>query len=239
MKLYHGTSARIGRLALEQGLRSRKATKTKGNWEHSSLSRIDAIYLSVAYAPYFAMMTEHENKIAIIEVESDRLAQKLLVPDEDAIEQASRMAKTDDDGCSLEWEMKQRTAYYRKNLHRYDDGQWEDSVKLLGNCAYLSSVPAHKITRVAFLDVRDHKAWAGQCLDPTITVLNYRFVGEKYRLLTSAVFGGEIPPEPEHEKLIRDQMIALNPNAGKHYKSTWDICRELDHTRIKLVTPSK
>ncbi|MGW8177299.1 MAG: hypothetical protein ACWGQW_00660, partial [bacterium] len=50
MKLYHGTSARVARKAGQQGLKPRG--KRKSNWDVPS--RSDLVYLTLAYAAYFA-----------------------------------------------------------------------------------------------------------------------------------------------------------------------------------------
>ena len=54
MKLYHGTTEAVARKALREGLRTRSETGSTGNWQHTVSSPTDRVYLTEAYAPYFA-----------------------------------------------------------------------------------------------------------------------------------------------------------------------------------------
>jgi hypothetical protein len=92
LKIYHGTTEKIGRQALTEGLKPRKLTG-KSNWKHSVESNPSLVYLTTAYAPYYALQSIKKfkgEKIAIIEIETDLLDKTKLRPDEDFIEQATR-----------------------------------------------------------------------------------------------------------------------------------------------------
>ena len=54
MLLYHGTSERVAKLALKQGLWPRRDLNDEGNWDHTVESSPVHVYLTRAYAPYFA-----------------------------------------------------------------------------------------------------------------------------------------------------------------------------------------
>ena len=59
MLLYHGTSERVARNVLKHGLGPRDDTECAGNWEdHPSAGGM--VYLTAAYAPYFAMNAANE-----------------------------------------------------------------------------------------------------------------------------------------------------------------------------------
>lgn len=230
MKLYHGTSYPAGRMAIIEGLKPRKDLKHKGNWQHTVDSRRDAVYLTTVYAPYFALCASERGMAAVVEVETDRLFQCNLVPDEDAIEQTNR--KTGE--LPEHWSIEQRTKHYRKSLHEYNCGQWEDSIKALGTCAYIGRIPKSAITRVAFFNPADHKRWVGTSMDPTISVLNYRFMREKYQVLTSVLFNDPYSPEPEQELQIKAQLHGQL--GGQAYHNAWDIAKEFDHSKVEIVT---
>lgn len=198
MKLYHGTSRPVALKALREGLKPRKMTKA-GNWECASHS--GAVYLTDAYPLYFAVQAveqtyfrqspgDNRHIAAILEIDALRLPPFDLVPDEDVLEQVGRKQ----DGLNPAWTMRQRTTYYRQRLAReYRNGEgWRKSLEAMGTCAHLGPIPATAITRVAFVDNREPRGaqlmWEG--LQPSISLVNYRFMATKYRELTQQVFGG-------------------------------------------------
>lgn len=209
MKLYHGTSERPAKLAIESGIEPRG--RRKGNWRHSVLSRKDAVYLTCAYAMYFAINAQRNNeRAAVIEIDTNLLNPWLLAPDEDAMEQINR--KRDDLPSDLT--MEQRTKHYRKNLHNYTGrGQWEASIAGLGNCCYLDTVPAAAITRIAFIDTKKAPTLSMASMDPSISLLNYRFLGNKYRGLTKWLFGDPLGEDAPVERLELEDIKKLYPTA--------------------------
>jgi hypothetical protein len=177
MKLYHGTSERYVERIMRRGLEPRG--RHIGNWKHTMLSRPDAVYMSNAYALYFACHTASrtkKEKAAVIEIDTTGLNPFCLHPDEDFLEQATR--KKGD--APLDAAMKPRTEWYRERLEDYQE-HWELSVEHLGNCCHIGVIPTHALTRVAVID-RD-KQWplCWQAMDPVISLLNFRFCKAKYR----------------------------------------------------------
>jgi methionyl-tRNA synthetase len=79
MKLYHGTDGRNIRRILRDGIHPRKITR-KNNWGHSVPSNPHAVYLTTAYAGYFAMLASKSGLLGIVEVDSDKLDEDLLRP---------------------------------------------------------------------------------------------------------------------------------------------------------------
>lgn len=191
MKLYHGTTEAVARKALKEGLKPRISTG-KSNWKHTVESNPSMVYLTAAYAPFFGMQAaksfvdeepDKDFKFGLIEVDTDLLDQKWLMPDEDFIEQATR---TQSNTLIKGKTMKQRTEWVRNNIQVFRE-HWETSVKGLGNCAYKGIIPPNAITRVSLVQYGLNKEiiWA---IDPCITTINYFFVGEKYRELTRWFF---------------------------------------------------
>jgi hypothetical protein len=191
--LYHGTAAANLPAIAAEGLKPRG--KRKGNWTHSVDSCPDAIYLTNAYALHYAHSAAKPGAdLAVLEIDAGLLAPWLLTPDEDWLEQTSRKSEGH---APLDRPMKYRTRWYRKRLMKYA-AHHENSLAGLGNCAYHGPIPAMAITRVALVDAKtnlDLIMVAG--LDPTISLINYRVCGPKYRNGVRRLFGYD-DLEPDH-----------------------------------------
>ncbi len=211
MKLYHGTTGAVAARALIQGLRSRSMTGKPSNWTHTVESNTDHVYLTNAYALYFALNATDEpgNVLGIVEVETDLLDERHMLPDEDVLEQSTR--GFDRDNAPDWWyliglseagdDMIKRTQCFRDFLHLFQD-MWQKSIDAMGTAGYRFMVPSRAITRVALLDTaRMRKGLGGRALivsalDPTISLMNYLVVGAKYRALTQLVFDADgVTPE--------------------------------------------
>src|SRR5580658_8271953 len=117
VKMYHGTTERIGRLALKEGLRPRKLTG-KSNWKNFVESHPSLVYLTKAYAPYYALQVMRGKKMAIVEIESDSLDELKMRPDEDFIEQATRLDEKNGAGI-IGRTINERTEYVRNHLAEF------------------------------------------------------------------------------------------------------------------------
>jgi hypothetical protein len=211
MKLYHGTNAKHLNAILKDGLKPR-GKKAKGNWRHTMSSCPDAIYLTDAYAVYFAWTaTRDGDDMLIIEIDTDRLDFFNLVPDEDFLEQASRKSGP----APLDKSMKYRTSWYRRRLMEFSEN-WINSIKHLGTCAYMRSIPPEAITRYAIIpgDRTSELVMAG--MDPSISLMNYHIMGEKYRNWVRWAFGDPLEGETEGpfahaymSKLARDGIVVV------------------------------
>lgn len=209
MLLYHGTTETVARLALKEGLKPRG--RRKGNWE-SCPSHPQAVYLTNAYAGYYAICAiKPGERGAVIEIDETQLDPCKLAPDEDACEQLMRGR----DG--IKGTMIERTNYYRENLKQFR-GQHKTSLRAMGTCAHLGKIPASAITRVAIFDPRKISITSCFFLDPCISILNYRLVGNKYRGLTKWLFGhdlGEDAPSEIRADTIVVPTYILPPDAEK------------------------
>src|SRR5579872_5763031 len=86
MLLYHGTSGNAVPRILKQGIRARRLTK-KSNWDKNP-SHADSIYLTTAYAGYFAhCATKRGSLLGILEVDTAQLDEDSFRPDEDFLDQ--------------------------------------------------------------------------------------------------------------------------------------------------------
>ena len=232
MKLYHGTTEAIARGASTNGIQTRDTSGAGGNWEHSVDSAGDCVYLSVAYASYFAYCAAANGESwGIIEVDTNLLDTDDMRPDEDFLEQATRkqevpIPKDDfDDEAHIYDElreandikdgqerMKARTEFFRENMEWYAQ-HWEDSIKFLGNCSHFGDIPPSAITRVTIFDPTSNAGMA-MAVDPSITLLNYKICEGKYRAITKWLAGYEVDP---------DELCGLIFPSAQHIMAPEDI----------------
>jgi hypothetical protein len=164
MKLifYHGTSEENAKRIEKEGFVPDK----KYNWKVKSKKGF--VYLSVAYAPFYAMK-HYTEKLALIKVEVDT---KDCYPEDDYI-----MA------------MKGRAFYTQKELDtvNIEDYKvlWEKSLKYLGNVA----VKPEKIKIIGIRYFNGRKLVL-KC-DPSITPLNFIVMGEYYKKLSAWIYEGK------------------------------------------------
>ena len=177
MKLYHGTSESKFAKIRTTGLRPR--SKKAGNWDKFP-SRSDMVYLTTAYAVYFGIQASEDERIAVIEVDTDWLPPSNFYPDEDFIAQvvASRRGVGIDE---VHQEIREDLEIYQQN--------WELSIENLGNCCYKGLIPPDAMTRVAFFDIKKRPTIAMMAMDPMISIMNYRLCSKKYIGLISWIFG--------------------------------------------------
>ena len=192
MKLYHGTSETVARLALTEGLTPRGWRDGESTWKDLPSSP-DVVYLTTAYAGYFALnATPEKERWGIIEIDSDRLFDEDMVPDEDFMEQVTR-------GHTMEnWDlpaagMPGRTKWFSDRLTAFHPC-WTDSLAGLGNCGYANSIPAEAITRVGLYDPASNPTMTMMAMDPTITIMNYRICKAKYQALVAWLMGDKVDP---------------------------------------------
>jgi hypothetical protein len=173
--VYHGTSEKAACTVLKQG-RLRPRGERASNW--GVASRNDCIYLTTGYAPYFAAASVNENeRWAIIEVELGKLRERSLLPDEDFIEQATRTRN------KTASNLVRRTKQIRENLLEFQEN-WSLSLNKIGNVAYQGTIRLSSITKIVLFDPKSNPHIAITAMDPTITILNWMFCGEKYCALT-------------------------------------------------------
>jgi len=188
MKLYHGTRASLLSKILDQGILPRN--KRRSCWEHAP-SHPSVVYLTDAYAPYFAAAAacdkEGEKLGLVVEIDSNRLDHSKLLPDEDALEQTNRGRD------KVEGDMFQRNKHYRSIMSQYCNGEWETSLKVMGTCGHLGKIAPATITRVALIPTLYLMMW-----DASVGVMNYRWLGPKYRAQMARLFG-DVPVDPPTE----------------------------------------
>lgn len=192
MKLYHGTTKAVALAAMTEGLKPRGLGP--GRWEDNP-SRDDCVYLTDAYAPYFAANAADISageEWAIVEVDTKLFSNKML-PDEDFLEQAARLKLIEHKAPYeyITWSMDERTAWFRHRLGWWEE-HWLASLRSLGTCCALGEVPAEAITRVSIFNPATNPTAAFMALDPTISMLNYTLMGPKYRMLNRWFAGYDV-----------------------------------------------
>jgi len=216
MLLYHGTSEEVAKIALKEGLRPRSGSGVKSNWEHTIASNPDNVYLTHCYAPYFAMSASEEGerchpslrpmRWAILEIDTAKLDESCLLPDEDFLEQCTRNREEDIEALGLEdTTMEERTQWFRDNLQSFQSS-WDDSITHLGNCCYRGEIPPEAITRVSFFDAASNPPMGMMAMDPSITLLNHAICSEKYIALTKWMMGDDVQAQDFDSMLTPEIM---------------------------------
>jgi hypothetical protein len=229
LKLYHGTDGQNIRRILRDGIHPRKLTR-KNNWGHSLPSNPHAVYLTTAYAGYFALLAAKQTKLGIIEIDSDLLNEDLLRPDEDFLEQATRKPESD---------MREQTKMFRDNIDDYSH-LWKKSLEHLGTCSYVGKIPATAITRASVLDYKKNPFIGKELLQPTITIANFRFCGDRYKALTAWLVGEDISADTLL-MIPRDQLSQIPAETRRVFEvQAGEIQRQLADrsglTIMKLTT---
>ena len=169
--LYHGTSTKYLDKILKKGLTPRKSLGVKSNWDAES--RDDMIYLTSAYAPYFAQACVGSNGgdplVLEVEVESNN-----LYPDEDFLEQYLRNKNI------TKGDIHERTKFYKDNLEVFKH-YTKKSLNGLGNACHKGIIYPKRIRRYVVLDARKIIMYS----DPTITRANYTILGHHYNEICS------------------------------------------------------
>lgn len=203
MLLYHGTDARYLPRILRQGLRPRGSRP--GNFQHTVASNTKAVYMTDAYALYFAFVAAKNMQWMVLEIDSDKLDQCLLLPDEDFLEQYGRANGAD---APLKiYSIAKRTAWYRNHITRWMDGKsWKSSLVHLGTCQYLDTVQPGALTRAAIIDGQQnlHMRFV---VDPFINTVNYALMADTYRRINAKLFGDDCAPPPNSPSLFGNRSF--------------------------------
>jgi hypothetical protein len=190
LTIYHGTSESAAREALRQGILPREELGNQGNWKHTVKSNPRMVYLTTAYAPYFAVAATNVNRerAAIVQADFGSLDQTRLYPDEDFIEQALEGQKV-----GRTWDINKRTRYIIRHIEEYREN-WKLSLENLGNVCFKGPLPAAAITKVVLFDLERNPKLIHIAGDPVIHLLNFELLGEWYRATTRWFMGEEIDP---------------------------------------------
>ena len=204
-RLYHGTSESAFAAIQHTGIVPR-ADDSDGNWAHSVVSHPDRVYLTDAYALYFALhaagRVSDDERAAVLAIDARSLDQHALLPDEDFLARA--LWKTSEfEGKPL----LDVTANVDARDYRH---AWGKSLQYLGTCAHEGTVPAHSLARVAFIKPEAFPYIILGGHDPSITFDHYNLLGERYRGFCRWVFTGDAPP-PTIPYAAQAAMLTIDP----------------------------
>jgi len=196
MILYHGTGEHNLASILKDGLLPRNMRKIKkGNWK-SMPSNPNATYLTSVYAPYFAFgsTTKKGERWVILEIDTDKLDQNNLCPDEDFLEQATRgTAQVPEAGVG----MKARTMWFRNHIREFFH-LFHKSIRHMGTCCYYGKIPLEAVNKIVLFDPKVCASMTLICLDPLISIVNFRFMEAKYKAVTDWMMGRDISDQYGH-----------------------------------------
>lgn len=190
MKLYHGTSSKHLDDILANGLTPRGDGPS--NWPAAS-SR-DRVYLTDAYAMYFAQSSrkDGEEDLVIVEIDADHLDPSLLQADEDFAWYAWRKGALPDQfhpPASLTDHVDQAMHFSGILDELLEYGiTYETSLDMMGNCSHLGAIPVSAFTKVIRYSAADGPWWL-RFHDPVISPVNYLFHGSEYRATQLVVAG--------------------------------------------------
>lgn len=208
MKLYHGTSETVARLAINAGLKPRKVSGNS-NYQHTAESHPDMIYLTLAYAPYYGIQAagvKDELKFGILEINADKLDSKKFLPDEDFIwHNVSQHPATKKKCKSWGKDMAAQVSYIRDHLHDYAEW-WPECLKHMGNVCYQGSIPTSAITKAVIVETIKAPEMCNEAMQPTISPTNYLHFGKTYSMIQGWFMGEDIDTDEFAVKRIMGGM---------------------------------
>lgn len=183
MRLYHGTSSRHLDTILEHGLVPRGDTPS--NWPAASSA--ERVYLTNAYAMYFAQSSRKDRSedLLVVEIDTDLLSDlSRLQADEDSAWFVWHKGSMPARFCppftmTDNYEQAMHFSGILDELSEYGIGH-EMSLELIGNCSHLGTIPPSAITKMVRYSASDGPWWIA-FHDPIVSPLNFRFNGSEYR----------------------------------------------------------
>lgn len=235
MKIYHGTHGKFKNDILQNGIQPRG--ENIGNWGEYP-SRIDCVYLTTCYPFYFAINTDvdddDDDELLVLEIDTDRLDQSLILPDEDLIGQIKN-----NDGIE---EMTAEThSVVRQNLENYIVGfndedhlilaerepdkpataeeiesTWKSSVFVIGNCCYKGTIPPSAITRYCTVRVSQRPIPLAMAINAAPRIM-YKNKAD-HEKLTKWFFGDSTLPRFKPFKAMREYFSDIKI-LKQHFRS--------------------
>lgn len=214
MKLYHGTSLKNLPAILREGLRPRCETSHAGNWKHTVDSCDSAVYLTDAFAGHFAFSAvsdEEGDEAVILEIDTDRLNPSRLVPDEDFL---AHLVHIDPDKAEMYGihapigasNLNALSEYFRDYIEDYPEF-WEDSLRILGTCAYAGTIPPEAITKI--VKFGESRGAYIHLFDNSVNPVAYKFTGATTRNTLRIVMGYESELEPDPMSEMRENITKM------------------------------
>lgn len=181
--LYHGTTLANWRKARLEGLLKPRGSSS-GNWGSTVRSGKDRVYLTTVYGLHFAWCAGEGEDLVVLELDPVEMSAHHMgfCADEDALEQIDRQ---DPKSPRRDWDMKRRTIYWRARAHSYGHKM---SLQSLGTCAVMGSIPTSLVRRACIIDNETAVLLRTKFADPSISLMNFKLMGESYKSFTSWLF---------------------------------------------------
>lgn len=230
--LYHGTTAAHANDIIDSGLRPPTVTG-ESNWEGKPLeSHPEHVYLTRLFAPHYgAVTTDADESFAVVKVDTDHCASDALYPDEDFIEEALRFNEPEIDvPAELDAELpagfdafEERVSLIRERIDAFQD-YWQESIELAAVCSHRGQIPTEAITCVAVVDPAPE--FRDAVLNAKVGMRNVAMFGERQRLLTEWLFGGEL----DADEYLESTNVTTSMSSERRAK----VERMLDDTRVDV-----
>lgn len=194
MRLFHGTSTEHLDQILADGIQPRSVTGRPSNWEGDVPSRTDLVWLTTAYAVYYAVEAAGDDHDPVL-VEVDFAKLPDIFPDEDFL------ANQTSDGTKESWNAERAAIDPREN-----QAWWFDSLLRSGNVStsFVSpdAIRSHRVVPfkgngMLLLDTG---------LDAIPTDVNYPYCGEFYRHCLAAYFEHDLAEMPEVVASLQEEQ---------------------------------
>lgn len=174
LTLYHGTAKRHLKKILHQGLKPRG--KGTSNWQGFGESRPDLVYLTDCYAAFYASMAckKKGDQAVVLKLSIDPAKIRLYADEEFLFNllKGSVKMSTREDAIRIYNNLNP------KNIPLSAKGlTWVESLRFMGTVS-CDAVPPNAI--VGYALESDALDFISHC-DPSISPMNYRILGEKYR----------------------------------------------------------
>lgn len=198
--LYHGTSLSAWEAILRTGQIEPRGGR-RGNWDHTVPSHEAVIYLTTAYATYFAACATQEGDAGVVlEIDAEALKPESLCCDEDAYALLDlKRQHADKDAHAL--------AAMAKQALPTGVEYAAASLKVIGNCGYQQNIPLSAICRAVRIDWSANLELARAALEPVISPQNYRFFSDSYRQLTQWLFDASVVGGEDADFFGRSQPL--------------------------------
>ena len=225
--LYHGTSERFLEKILRMGICPRGRAPSE-NWPAKFASRKDMVYLTSAYAGYFAYnAVQSEERMLILEVDQDKLDVERMFPDEDYLGQC----------YAKQFDVPLETAHaqIRSRLGTFRH-HWRASLSGMGTVAYRDAVPIEAVKRYALLEITGRPRLWTSFMDPSISIINFQHCGPKYIGMLEWVFGDRplLPQIDDLKQWAEGAKDAETIRQLEVWKSGWE-AESADRTGIEIV----
>jgi len=187
MKIYHGTSATNARKIMQTGLLPRSITGVKPTFKIHGVEHWSYLCDHPSYYAHKRSVLDNCAVAAIIEFNLGNLIEIKKSVDDDTCEQIGR---TIDDFEEMTYI--QRRTFYRCWAQTQTDISFFETYLRNGSFSILERIPPDFISRIAFMDLDYVKPFMKPPFSSRVSILNYRFIRNKYRALNEWIFDGKV-----------------------------------------------